>query len=132
MPERVILSFPGQGVAIVAEIFETELAQKILRMLPFEGRINTWGKEIYFPIPVKSAIVHPREVVEKGDVAYWPDGACLCLFFGPTPESRVPDEIRPASPVEVVGRMVGDVTILERIPSGSIIRIAKEERSEAR
>jgi|UniRef100_A0A7V3YEN4 hypothetical protein len=131
MPERIVLSFPDRGIAISAELFDTALAEKILTVLPFEGRVNTWGKEIYFPIPVKSAITHPREVVDLGDVAYWPDGACLCLFFGPTPASRTPGEIRPASPVEVVGKMVGDIASLERVPSGSVVRITKEERSGA-
>ncbi len=41
-----------------------------------------------------------REVVEMGDVAYWPDGPSLCLFFGRTPASRG-YEIRAASPVTV-------------------------------
>ncbi|MCS7242135.1 MAG: cyclophilin-like fold protein [Candidatus Caldatribacterium sp.] len=130
MPERIVFSFPGQGVSVTAELFDTDLAQRILSILPFEGRVNTWGKEIYFPIPVKSGITHPREVVEKGDIAYWPDGACLCLFFGPTPASRSAAEIRPASPVEVVGKIEGDLALLEAIPSGSVIRIVRKEGSE--
>lgn len=131
MPERILFHFPGQGITVAAEFFDTDLAQKILGVLPFEGRVNTWGKEIYFPIPVKSAITHPREVVAKGDIAYWPDGACLCLFFGPTPASRTPTEIRPASPVEVVGRVEGDLSVLEKVPSGSVIRIVRKEGSDA-
>lgn len=130
MAERITFHFPGQGVSVTGELFDTDLARKILGILPFEGRVNTWGKEIYFPIPVKSAITHPREVVEKGDIAYWPDGACLCLFFGPTPASRTPEEVRPASPVEVVGRIEGNLSLLETIPSGSVIRITKKEGSD--
>ncbi|MGQ9622908.1 MAG: cyclophilin-like fold protein [Candidatus Caldatribacteriaceae bacterium] len=129
MGERIVFRFPLQGISVVAELFATDLAQKVLGILPFQGRVNTWGKEIYFPIPLRSAIAHPKEVVEKGDVAYWPDGACLCLFFGPTPASRTENEIRPASPVEVVGKIEGDVASLERVPSGSVIEIVCE-RSE--
>lgn len=131
MPERIVFHFPGQGVSVTAELFDTDLAQKILGILPFEGRVNTWGKEIYFPIPVQSSITHPRDVVAKGDIAYWPDGACLCLFFGPTPASRNAQEIRPASPVEVVGKIEGDCTPLETIPSGSVVRIIRKEGSDA-
>ncbi len=131
MAERITFYFPGQGVSVTAELFDTDLAEKIAAILPFEGRLNTWGKEIYFPIPVKSSITHPRDVVERGDIAYWPDGACLCLFFGPTPASRTPDEVRPASPVEVVGKMEGDFSVLETIPSGSVVRIVKREGSDA-
>ena len=63
-----------------------------------------------------------REVVEYGDVGYWPPGQALCLFFGPTPASRG-DEIRPASPVNVVGRMEGDPSVLKRVRSGSKVLV---------
>src|SRR6266566_2855101 len=62
---------------------------------------QTWGDEIYFGIPVKAESEDPREVVEPGDLAYWPPGSAFCIFYGPTPASRG-DEIRPASPVNVV------------------------------
>ena len=48
-----------------------------------------------------------------GDVGYWPPGQALCLFFGPTPASH-DDEIRPASPVNVIGRIEGDASVLKR------------------
>ena len=59
-----------------------------------------------------------------GDVAYWPPGKALCLFFGPTPMSSG-DEIRPASAVNVVGRLEGDATALNQVRSGSLIVMEK-------
>lgn len=129
MGQKVRFVFPQQGVEIEAELKETDLGQKVVAILPFEGRVNTWGKEIYFPIPLRSDIISPQSSVQKGDIGYWPDGACLCLFFGPTPVSASDAEIRPASDVEVVGRILGDVACLEQVSPGSVVRIVKEERS---
>jgi len=65
------------------------------------------------------------EVVERGDVAYWPPGNAICLFFGPTPVSK-PGEIRPASPVNVFGRVVGDPDRLKAVKSGEKVRVEWE------
>jgi hypothetical protein len=50
-----------------------------------------------------------REVVEVGDLGYWPPGKAFCIFFGPTPMSRS-GEIRPASAVNIVGKVKGDAS----------------------
>lgn len=126
MERKIKFIFPQQGITIEAELKESKLAQSIAAILPFEGRVNTWGKEIYFPIPLRSDIIFPQGLVKKGDVGYWPEGACLCLFFGPTPVSLSEEEIRPASDVEVVGRLLGDVSVLEQVSSGSVVKIVKE------
>ena len=63
-----------------------------------------------------------REVVEMGDVGYWPPGQALCLFFGPTPMSRG-EEIRPASPVNVIGKIDGDPTVLRSVISGAGVTV---------
>lgn len=115
--------FPEYQVEVTVEMNASELAKKILQALPVTGSVKTWGKEIYFEVPVNSPIEHPQDTVEFGDVAYWPQGACLCFFFGPTPASQSPQEIRPASPVEVIGRVLGEAKILETIPSGSRVEI---------
>ena len=75
--------------------------------MPLEARVETWGDEIYFDIGLALPAEAPREVVEAGDLGYWPPGRAFCVFFGPTPMSRG-DEIRPASAVTVVGRCVDD------------------------
>ncbi len=99
-------------------------AEKIIEALPIEARGQTWGEEIYFRIPVRVGPENPQEVVEKGDLAYWPPGNAFCIFFGKTPASRG-DEIRPASPVNVFGKVVGDLSSLGKFSSGSKIRIEK-------
>ena len=57
-------------------------------------------------------------------MAYWPDGPSLCLFFARTPASRG-DEIRAASPVSILGRIVGDPKVLRAVRSGAEITIEK-------
>jgi len=64
----------------------------------------------------------PREVVELGDLGYWPPGQAFCIFFGPTPMSRG-NEIRPASAVNVIGRVVGDPRSLKSVRSGARVTI---------
>jgi hypothetical protein len=77
-----------------------------------------WGDEIYTS---KSPISQPEEnaksPVELNDVAYWPTGKAICLFYGPTPIGK-PGEITPASPVNVIGKILSpDKSILENVHS---------------
>jgi hypothetical protein len=83
-----------------------------LGALPIQASGNTWGDEIYFKISVENEVENGQEVVELGDLGYWPPGSAFCLFFGPTPASQG-DEIRPASEVTVIGKIKGDSTVLK-------------------
>lgn len=109
-----------------AELNETDTARKIWDALPIEKRGNTWGDEIYFAIPVKAGEENPKEVVQEGDIAYWPPGSAFCIFFGPTPASRG-NEIRPASPVNVVGKLLGDPKEFRKVSNGEKVIIEKVE-----
>jgi len=113
-------------VAIEAELNDTETAGKIAAALPIEAKARTWGDEIYFPIPVECALENAREVVEMGDIGYWPPGNALCFFFGPTPASNG-NEIRPASAVNIVGKIKGDATVLKSVHAGAPVRIERAE-----
>jgi len=121
--KKILFEFPDQGIRIEAELLQSKLAEKLTGILPYQTRVNTWGEEIYFAIPLKSDIEKPQETVAKGDVAYWPEGACLCLFFGPTPISSG-EEIRPASAVEVVGKISSGYEALKKVVSGSKVSIS--------
>ena len=124
MPTKIRIQ--AGDVAIEAELNDSMTAGAIAAALPIEARAQTWGDEIYFSIPVDCDEEDAREVVEMGDVGYWPPGTALCFFFGPTPASRG-DEIRPASPVNVVGKIAGDPTVLKSVPSGAPIRVESAE-----
>lgn len=91
--------------AVPARLNDSRVAGEIARALPLEAAAQTWGEEIYFEIPVRTEIDVPVREVAKGDLGYWPRGACFCIFFGPTPISSG-GRIVPASAVEVVGRLL--------------------------
>ena len=97
-------------------------ARAILDALPIKGRANTWGEEIYFMVPVESDVENPKVIVELGDLAFWPPGNAFCIFFGPTPMSKG-DEIRPASEVNVFGKIIGDPKVFKRVRSGEEVTI---------
>lgn len=123
---RKAITIKAGKAAVRGEMGESALAGRIYDALPFNVKASTWGKEIYFEIPVDSDIDIPVNEVENGDIAYWPEGRCLCLFFGPTPMSTGEQPI-PASAVEVVGKMVSDYSVLEKIKSNERMEIKGEK-----
>ena len=99
----------------------------ILNALPLRVKINRWGDELYTDkIPIVAEDENARSVVELLDVAYWPEGHSLCLFYGPTPISKSPDEILAYSPVNIVGKIISKNNILSNIKHNTIVTISKE------
>ena len=105
-------------VDMAAELNDTKTAQAIWEALPIKGRANLWGEEIYFSIPVAHELEDGQELVNIGDLGYWPQGNAFCIFFGPTPISQK-NEIRPASAVTVFGKVTGDATEFKQVTSGT-------------
>ena len=110
------------SITVDAELNDSRTAGAIAAALPIEAKAQTWGDEIYFDIGLSLPAESPREVVGMGDLGYWPPGQAFCIFFGATPASRG-DEIRPASPVNVVGRVVDDARAFTRVRPGARVRI---------
>ena len=113
-------------VEISATLNDSVSAHAIWDALPLEASANVWGDEIYFRIPVVLEEDDAQEIVELGDLGYWPPGNAFCIFFGPTPMSRG-NEIRPASPVNVFGRVEGDTGAFKRVTSGTQVVIERIE-----
>jgi hypothetical protein len=114
-------------VTATATLAENGTAQAIWDALPIESRGSTWGDEIYFSIPVQRAEEDAKEVVAIGDLGYWPPGSAFCIFFGPTPASRG-NEVRPASPVNVVGRVEGDPLVFKGVSSGARVLLERVDQ----
>ena len=112
------ISITAGDVKVEAVLNDTPTADAIWAALPITGRANRWGDEIYFEIPVRLAGENAKDVVEAGDLGYWPPGRAFCIFFGPTPVSRG-NEIRPASPVNVFGRVEGEAKVLRSVRDGA-------------
>lgn len=98
------------SLSMEAELNDTPTAQHVAAALPIHTSFNTWGDEIYFAIPVQAeSDESAQEVVDTGDLGYWPPGKAFCIFFGLTPMSQ-PGKIMPASAVNVIGKVIGDAT----------------------
>lgn len=110
---------------VEAELNDSKTAQLIWEALPIEAKANLWGEEIYFSIPVKTGLERgAKEVVSAGDLGYWPTGHAFCIFFGPTPASRG-DEIRAASAVNVIGKVLSDPKVFRKAKDGEKIILEK-------
>jgi hypothetical protein len=124
MSERTIRITAGE-VTATAALDGSRTADAIWKALPLEAKASTWGDEIYFDIGVTIAAESPQETVALGDLGYWPPGKAFCIFFGPTPMSTG-DEIRPASAVNVFGRVSGDSTVFKNVRSGTRIKLERD------
>ena len=113
------------SVSAEARLNDSKTAGVIWDALPIEAKGQTWGDEIYFDIGLTAPAEQAREVVDVGDLAYWPPGEAFCIFFGKTPASRG-DECRAASPVNVVGKIVGDARVFTKVRSGARVTIERQ------
>lgn len=110
---------------VEAELNESKTAQLIWEALPIGAKANLWGEEIYFAIPVKTGLEQgSKEVVSAGELGYWPTGHAFCIFFGPTPVSRG-DEIRAASAVNVIGKVLTDPKVFLKVKEGAKVALER-------
>ena len=110
-----------------AELNDSPTAQKIADALEIRASGNRWGGEIYFAIPVKAELEpdNSREVLQTGELGYWPTGSAFCIFWGKTPASQG-DEIRAASDVNIIGKITeGELSDLWDVPDGAEVVISK-------
>jgi len=87
-----------------ADLDTSTISKDILKYLPLETEANIWGGEIYFILPEMLDYPGQTDEVEIGDVAFWPNGPALCLFFGETPGSFT-NKPRPHSVSVVIGKI---------------------------
>ncbi len=110
-------------LSLRGELFDTPSGRAVEEILPIKARINLWGDEFYFEVPLD---IPPDETstvdVQVGDMGYWPPGRALAIFFGPTPMS-IDDKPVPASEVNRVGRILDDPRELIEVKSEEWIEI---------
>ena len=109
---------------VEAWLNETETATKLLGILPLTSTVNLWGDEIYFSIPLEAEPENAREIVNIGDIAYWPPGKAMCIFLGLTPVSTG-KEIKPASPVNVIGGIKEVRKLLGKVKQGEKVTVRR-------
>jgi hypothetical protein len=112
------------GITFEAELNDSPTSQVIWAALPITGTANVWGDEIYFEILVEMPQEpDARQDMEVGELGYWPVGRAFCIFFGPTPVSTS-DKPRAYSPVNVLGRVLGDATKFKSVRNGENVTIS--------
>ena len=122
MPERKII-ISTENLRMEAILAEGSSADIFWNTLPITGRANTWGDEIYFNVNLQMPLDDDAsDIVESGDIAFWPPGSAFCIFFGRTPAS-LGDEVRAASAVNVLGKIDGDEREFRSVASGTEVRL---------
>jgi len=121
-PNRIKIS--AGAAEAEAELNSSSTAQAIWKALPFTSTAQRWGDEVYFTIPLSLEAESQKEVVQMGDLGYWPPGTAFCIFFGRTPASRG-GEIRPASPVNVFGKLAGSPEVFRKVKDGGRIKVER-------
>ena len=128
MKKKILASIP-ELENIIIELDDTSSPKtytSFLKLLPFSVTAHIWGEEIYTDeSPITQSEENAKDLVDLNDVAYWPSGKAICLFFGPTPIGKK-GEIKPYSPVNVIGKIINpDKNILSKMNEGTKITFNK-------
>lgn len=115
--KRMRVTVDEAKVDLVVALNASETAAAVWAALPIESAAQTWGEEVYFTIPAERGPEDARATVALGAVGYWPPGNALCLFFGQ----------QPVSPVNPVGAIEGDPSILDAVRDGHTVRLERLE-----
>ena len=126
MSDKKIL-IQTDDITLNAILFDTSTANKIFNQLPITSLGNRWGDEIYFSINISDELKdESTDLFNVGDLAFWPPGNAFCIFWGPTPASKK-NEIRSASPANLIGQIIDNPLELSSVPSGEEIIIKVSE-----
>ena len=124
---RIKISIDGLK-PFLAEIIDAEskTLKGLKSSLPMESSVNRWGDEIYFFVNFEAPIEKgARSQMKVGEIAYWPNGPALAIFFGPTPASKGSDPVA-ASDCNIVGRTDALPIDLRKARDGARIILSKE------
>ncbi len=115
------------NVKAVIETLDTPTAKAILEQLPFSSNARTWGEEVYFPVPVVAELEEDaRDIVTPGEIAFWTEGQCIAIGFGPTPTSQG-EEIRLADKTNIWAKAITDVREFAPVRDGEPILVSLKE-----
>ncbi len=116
IPIRLIIENMGEAEGELIRHLAPRTVDTILKKLPVEGRAALWKEEVYFEIPVAAGAEKAKPTVKKGDLAYWPMGKALCIFYG---------ESQPYSAVNIVGQITKNLELFRKVKSGTVVKAVR-------
>jgi len=116
IPVKFIIEGVGEAEGELIRHLAPRTVDSIVKRLPIDGRAALWKEEVYFETPVTMGEEKAKPTVKTGDLAYWPMGKALCIFYGGT---------QPYSPVNIVGRVTKNLEAFSRVKSGAVIRVVR-------
>jgi len=116
IPIKLIIENMGEAEGELIRHMAPRTVDAILKKLPVEGRAALWKEEVYFEIPIAAGVEKAKPTVKKGNLAYWPMGKALCIFYG---------DSQPYSPVNIVGQVTQNLELLSKVKSGTIIKVVR-------
>ena len=125
MAQRIAIEINGK--ILKGELNDSAAGKKIAQALPLSISLSRWGDEYYGDSRVSIAEDSTaRELMEMGEIAYWPPGRAICIFFGPTPAST---DARPraASNVLPIGKIASGIDALASLGPRIKASIRSEE-----
>lgn len=81
IPVEIILTDEVILEGELRSVLSPRTVEKILKVLPVTSRIHLWKKELYFEIGIQMGSEKAVSSCNAGDIAYWPQGDAICLFF---------------------------------------------------
>lgn len=128
MSARIVIRIAD--LILRAQLNESESARSFLDLLPVTFTMSRWGEEYYGNCGIKVAEAgDARTDMKIGEIALWPPGNALCIFFGPTPIS-VDDSPKAASAVNPIGMIIDDLAPLKKL--GDEIEVTVERDPQPR
>ena len=117
------IKFVVADIEIRAQLRTTPTANKLATALPIQSVAQTWGEEVYFSAPVTCELEsNAKAVIEAGEIAFWVEGSCIAIGFGPTPISH-DREIRLAARTNIFADALDDVTLLKPVIDGAPVTV---------
>lgn len=108
---------------LILNLRDTPTANAILEACPIESTTHTWGDEVYFEVPVSATLeADAKSVVDAGEIAFWTEGNCIAIGFGPTPISQA-NEIRLAAATNIWADSETDVVCLKEVSAGEKVQV---------
>jgi hypothetical protein len=104
----------GEAEGELVRFLAPRTVDMIVRKLPIEGRAALWKEEVYFETPIKMGEEKAKGTVEVGNIAFWPMGSAICIFYGPS---------QPYSPVSILGKITANLELFKQVKSGTKIRV---------